>query len=242
MKTTLTKTRLQLSTGRKTNGNGGNELVSAAARRPKLDIKIDAPNMKLAVFKIIGTTMLVVHRFSAKAKQGMIDKMVNPPKAGTRAPRKPLNPEALYNEARYRHKDGWDGFNASAVRCAIISACRLCGFKMTIAKLSIFTVADGLDKDEPQYNLVRIFGTPARLDSIGRLANGSPIPIYRPSYFPWHANLRISFDADQLSHEDVTNLLHRVGTQVGLCEGRHDSKDSAGQGWGCFMLAKTPGE
>lgn len=172
----------------------------------------------------------------------MIGDMVNPRKGGARRKHDPLDPEAMYNEARYISKEGWDGFNAAAVRNALISACRLGNMKMTIAKLSVFVIADGLDKDEPQYNLVRIYGTRTRLDAIGRLANGAPNPVYRPMYFPWRARLRIAFDSDQLTIHDVANLLHRVGRQIGLCEGRYDSKNSAGQGWGCFELAKQPKE
>ena len=194
--------------------------------------------MQAAEFEIVGTSPLVVHRFSQKAKDKMINEMISPTKGGSRRKREPLDPEAMYNDARYVSKDGWDGFNAAAVRNAMISACRLCGFKMTIAKLSLFVIADGLDKFEPQYNLIRIYGDRVRLDAIGRLANGAPNPVYRPMYFPWSAKLRVSFDSDQLALHDVANLLHRVGTQIGLCEGRYDSKNSAGQGWGCFELGK----
>jgi len=236
MKTILSPSRRIAS-----NGDHNENTTTETKKSPsKLNIKINAPNIQTALFEIVGTSPLVVHRFSKKAKDTMIGRMINPPKPGARVKREPLDPEALYNEARYTSKEGWDGFNAAAVRCAMISACRLVGFKMTIAKLSIFVVADGFDSLEPQYNLVRIHGKRTRFDAIGRLDNGAPNPVYRPMYFPWNAKLRIAFDTDQLSLEDVTNLLHRVGTQIGLCEGRHDSKNSAGQGWGCFMLAKQP--
>jgi len=33
------------------------------------------------------------------------------------------------------------------------------------------------------------------------------------------------------------NLLHRAGLQVGIMEGRPDSKDSCGCGWGTFKIA-----
>jgi hypothetical protein len=227
MKTILPSTRRNRS-----NGNGNH------SEAPKLEVKINAPNIDTMVVEIEGTSPLVVHRFSAKAKAAMIDKMINPPKRGTKPKREPLDPEAMYNAARYISKDGWDGFNAAAIRNAMISACRLGNMKMTIAKLSVFVIADGLDKDEPQYNLVRIYGERTRLDAIGRLDNGAPNPVYRPMYFPWSAKLKIAFDTDQLSKDDVANLLHRVGTQIGLCEGRYDSKNSAGQGWGCFQIAK----
>jgi hypothetical protein len=41
---------------------------------------------------------------------------------------------------------------------------------------------------------------------------------------------------DQFTHQDVANLMTRVGLQVGLGEGRPDSKNSAGMGWGLFQI------
>lgn len=35
---------------------------------------------------------------------------------------------------------------------------------------------------------------------------------------------------------DVANLMNRVGAQVGIGEGRPDSKNSAGMGWGLFSI------
>lgn len=207
----------------------------ADKKLPKLDIKVEAPNIKTATFEIEGTSPLVVHRFSAKAKTMMIDDMKNP-KKGTKRTRQPLDPERLYNEARYVSKEGWDGFNVASVRCAMISACRLGNAKMTMAKLSIFVEADGRDATEPQYGLIRIFGERTMSEMIGRLPSGAPIPTYRPMYFPWKAKLKIRYDDDQFHLQDIANLLHRVGVQVGLCEGRNDSKNSAGMGWGCFNV------
>jgi hypothetical protein len=34
----------------------------------------------------------------------------------------------------------------------------------------------------------------------------------------------------------------RVGIQVGICEGRPDSKNSAGMGWGTFKLVNSEAE
>jgi hypothetical protein len=39
------------------------------------------------------------------------------------------------------------------------------------------------------------------------------------------------------SLDDISNLLMRVGLQVGLGEGRPDSKKSAGMGWGTFEIS-----
>jgi hypothetical protein len=39
-----------------------------------------------------------------------------------------------------------------------------------------------------------------------------------------------------LSDTDVVNLISRVGLQVGIGEGRPDSKQSAGLGYGLFEI------
>jgi hypothetical protein len=58
----------------------------------------------------------------------------------------------------------------------------------------------------------------------------------RPTYFPWAATLKIRYDAGILTDTDVVNLIARVGMQVGIGEGRPDSKQSAGVGNGLFRI------
>jgi len=58
----------------------------------------------------------------------------------------------------------------------------------------------------------------------------------RPMWREWGAHVRVKYDADQFTLTDVTNLMARVGMQVGIGEGRPDSKSSAGLGWGTFEL------
>jgi len=203
---------------------------------------IDPPNMKQAKFRLIGDSPLVIRRFSQKTKQEMLEKMMRgPDKLKQKKVHEKLDVEAAFNGARYIAPAGWDGFNAASIRAAMISACRLVNFKMTIAKLSVFVIPDGWDKFEPQIPLVRIYGKPEMLQTIARVETGQPYVVIRPCYQTWEAHPLIEYDADQFTLDDVANLLNRMGKQVGLCEGRPDSKDSAGQGWGTFHVAK-PGE
>ena len=201
----------------------------------KEKVEIKAPNIKVAKFEIVGTAPLVIHRFSAKTKIEMAGKIVEG-STNKKAKHAPTTAEALCNEARYVSPQGWDGFNAASVRCAMISACRLVNFKMTIAKMSIFVVADGRDKDEPEYALVRIYGKHRILQMPGVVANGNKYIITRPCYDDWRAIVTIKYDADQFKLEDVANILARAGAQVGIGEGRPDSKDSNGMGWGTFEI------
>lgn len=207
-----------------------------SATVPAATVQIRPPNLKTIVVGIKGTAPLVVHRFSHKAKQGMLDKMEAGSTAKKGKKREAADLNEIYNEARYQNAEGWDGFNASTIRHALISACRLVGFKMTLAKLSLFVIQDGWDKTEPEIPLVKIIGKPRRMDMPARVETGQAYIVIRPCYDTWSANVKIRFDADQFTVNDVVNLLARAGEQVGICEGRPDSKNSCGMGWGTFEI------
>ncbi len=207
------------------------------ADSPRVSVTIKAPNFRTAEFTIKGNAPLVIHRFSAKTKQQMKDKMEAGKSAGSKKNREAKSTDATYNEARYIAKAGWDGFHAGSIRNAMISACRLVGFKMTLAKMSLFVIADGVDKDEPQIPLIQIHDCkPVKQEDMARVETGQPYVTVRAAYHGWSAKLKIRWDADQFTAEDVSNLLMRVGQQVGIGEGRPDSKNSAGMGWGTFDL------
>lgn len=199
-------------------------------------VSIKPPNFGIATFDVNGIAPLVIHRFSAKTKAQMKLKMETGKAAGNKKNREAKATDDLYDESRYKSADGWDGFNASAIRSAMISACRLVGFKMTLAKLSVFVEKDGVDAMEPQIPLIRIYGKPVKQEDMARVETGQPYVTVRAAYHDWKAKIRIRYDADQFTLEDVTNLMARVGLQVGIGEGRPDSKNSAGMGWGLFQI------
>jgi len=201
-------------------------------------VTIKPPSFGHAEFTISGMEdiPLVVHRFSAKTKGEMKAKMEQGKSAGSRKNREAKDTDVTYDEARYKNKDGWDGFNAACIRNAMISACRLVGYKMTLAKMSIFVEADGRDYVEPQIPLFRIYGDPVKQEDMARVETGQPYVTVRAAYFNWKAKIRIRWDQDQFTLMDITNLLMRVGMQVGIGEGRPDSKNSAGMGWGLFQI------
>lgn len=202
-------------------------------------VSIKPPNFGLASFRITGLAPLVIHRFSHKTKLEMKAKMEAGKSSGNKKNREAKSTDDTYEAARYRFADGGDGFHAGAIRAALISACRLVGYKMTLAKLSVFVEADGVDRDEPQIPLIRIDGEPVKQEDMARVETGQPYVTVRAAYHQWKATVRIRFDADQFSLADVTNLMARVGLQVGIGEGRPDSKNSAGMGWGLFTIEEA---
>lgn len=203
--------------------------------QPQVFIK--PPNLQTAMFTIKGTAPLVIHKFSTKTKNQLKANMEAGSTARKGKKREPADMDQLYNDARYISQAGWDGFNASSIRCALISACRLVGFQMTKAKLSVFVLADGYDAEEPEIPLIKINGKPRKTEMIARVETGQPYVCVRPCYDKWSADVQIRFDADQFTLDDVANLLSRAGLQVGIGEGRPDSKKGAGMGWGTFEVA-----
>lgn len=197
-------------------------------------VQIKAPNMQAQVFRIIGTAPLVQARFASKGEMMMAQQAGQQAKSKKKREAKDFARQC--DQAVHYATDGWVGIPAAAFRAGCISACRLVGFKMTLAKLSIFIEADGYDADGmPLIKLIA--GDYERVDLHVRNATGVVDIRSRPMWKQWQADVRVRWDADQFSAEDVANLLSRVGAQVGIGEGRPDSRSSAGMGWGTFRLA-----
>lgn len=198
-------------------------------------VAITPPKIEKLAIKIRGTSPLVMHRFSQKAMQQMMAKMEGGSTSKGKKVREARNFQEDFENAKHISTEGWCGFPASAFRAGLISCCRLVNFKMTLAKMSIFVEADGLDKVD-QVPLIRIEGEPEPNTMSVRLETGVADVRVRPLWKNWTATVRISYDADQFSASDIVNLMARMGTQCGIGEGRVNSRESAGLGWGCFEI------
>jgi hypothetical protein len=199
-------------------------------------VTIKEANIVTAEFRIEGISPLVQARFSAKAMQAMMAKMSAGSTAKGKKEREARDYDADMANAMHVSTEGWAGIPAAAFRNGMISACRLIGFTMTLAKLSVFVEGDGFDAVDGVPLVKLDAGQPERLDMAVRNRTGVTDIRVRPMWRQWGATLRVAFDADQFTAKDVANLLGRVGLQVGIGEGRPDSKSSAGMGWGRFRL------
>ena len=211
---------------------------AAKGEEPKTRQQIAPPRFLVATFKINGTAPYVSNKFSGEAREMMKAKQ----EAGSQANKKKGQREGkdfdkCARESVHQMADGGYGIPASSFRQACISACRIVGFKMTLAKLAIFVMADGIDSDDGS-PLVRIEGDPKRVDSLVRNETGVADIRPRMHFDHWSATLRVRYDADLFTDIDVRNLLERVGVQVGIGAGRPDSKMSCGQGWGTFEIGE----
>jgi hypothetical protein len=192
--------------------------------------------MTLSV-QIVGTEIYVQNRFSQKMREKMKATQIAGSTSKKGSKKEPKDFEQLYEGAYYRSEDGHYGIPAPAFRSALIDACRGAGFTMTHAKCSLFIEADGRDAADQTSLVYFTKGKPVYKEDTVR--NDSGVADIRPRamWMPgWEAVVRIRFDADQFTQDDVLSLLYRAGQTIGVGEGRPFSKDSNGMGWGLFAL------
>lgn len=201
-------------------------------------VKITAPNFQLIELELEGTAPLVQNRFSSKAIAMMKAKMEAgslAKKGGAKAAR---DFAADFEGAMHKSTEGWVGVPASAIRSACIAVCRTVNYKMTLARMSIFVEPDGFDAvdGQPLVKLMFPAGNPEAMEMPVRNATGVADIRVRPMWRVWSVRVRIRYDADQFSAEEIVNLLNRAGMQVGIGEGRPFSKQSDGLGFGTFRI------
>ena len=199
-------------------------------------VTISPPKFERIRLRLVGTAPYMQARFSAKAMQAMKSKMEAGPTAKKGRTKNARDFDDDFRAAQHIAADGWNGVPAAALRNACIDVCRMVGFKMTHAKMSIFVEADGFDKVDGT-PLVRLDARePERVDMATRNATGVADIRVRPMWREWALNVVIRFDADQFTTSDVVNLISRAGEQVGIGEGRPFSKSSNGLGFGTFTV------
>ncbi len=198
---------------------------------PTEHVAISTPNFQSAKIRMVGLTPYVQNKMSSANRAAMMAKQELGERAKKGQKRDPKNFDAVYKGAMHISKEGWYGIPCSALRAALVRACSVVGFQMTV-----FVEPDGIDADDAQ-PLVRLYGEPVRRDMCVKLADGSSDIIARPFFDEWYAEPTLTWDGDQFSPADVLNLLARAGRQVGIGAGRPFSKESTGMGWGTFRVA-----
>lgn len=199
-----------------------------AARKSSKKELVIPPQRKEVVKVVVGGPILVIHRFSDKAKREMLEAQTN----AARNKKEPRNPEAEYNAARYTDSKDRDCARADAFKKAMIHAASfVAGVTKVQIRGSVFVRAKHRDEDGVGLVLLKYKRRYMREDPV-RLPNGNADLRYRPCYIDWSTELEIEFDPDALSKEQVHHLVQRAGFSVGVHEHR-PQKDGE---WGRFEI------
>ena len=218
-----------------TNGTKAKATKAAAIEATEGQISIPAPNIQVIEFPIVGTSPLILHKWSEKAIAMIRDKQAKKAVAAKAA----KNPEEEFNGARYISTEGWDGAPAVAFKSAMVGACRQTGkaISMTLAQRLFFVLPDAYLPDGTP--LIRIHGEPRMHESMVRVGMGVADIRYRPIYMPWRANLRVRFNAGIISAEQVANLVQLAGLSEGVGEWRPSAPKSATGTFGCWEIDES---
>jgi hypothetical protein len=211
---------------------------------PKQPIEVTPPALRVIVFSVQGTSPLMTNAFGpmafAKVRDGMAMGEVEK-KRQERDPKPPRDFDALFRDSCHISTEGWCGVPAPGVRNALIDAyCSLTGKKKP-AKQGIFVLPDGYSTNGGM-PLLRIIGPDPIRDERSVSQNGGMDIRVRPLWMPgWRMVIRVQFDESQFKPENIANMMHRVGTVLGIGAARPNSVKSAGLGFGLFEIVGDEG-
>jgi hypothetical protein len=207
--------------------NGKTTTVAAeaavASDQPVAQIQVKGIDVEAVDIPIVGTSPLLVHRFSEKAKRIMLDAM-----QGRKSPKEAKNPSEEYEAAFYRFKDGGYGFPVVAFKAATVDAANFYGRDVTKVGLraSIFFEGEvGVDGEQ----LARIEGEPRMREDVVRVGRGGTDLRYRPIFHEWKTSLKVVYVRSALTRDSLLALIDAAGMGIGVGEWRPQKDGTFGQ-------------
>ena len=182
--------------------------------------KIDTETLRVP---IVGTSPLIVHKFSEKAKRQMLDAM-----QGRKTPKEPKNPEAEYEAAFYRHDDDTYGFPVIAFKAATVGGARFYGKSISMTALRQFVFFDAEFSKAAGQKLARIVGEPIMREDVCTVGMGGKDLRYRPEFRDWSTTVEVTYVRSMLTRESVLSLIEAGGMGVGVGEWRPEKKGDFG--------------
>lgn len=182
----------------------------------ELEVRIPSINLRNMRMTLVGTSPLIMNRWSEKAKKQILDKQMKQAKQGKEA----KNPEQDYRNSIYHMPEGGYGFPTIAFKAAAVSACRFSdGTKMTFAR--------GAFHIDGEY--AQIVGEPSPREDMVKIGMGIADIRYRGEFQDWKAILNITYNANALSEEQIVGLFNLAGFGVGVGEWRPEKNGQFGR-------------
>lgn len=192
-------------------------------------IQIDKIAAETLRVPIVGTAPLIVHNFSTKSKQQMLEAQ-----QGRKRVKEIRDPQAEYEAAFYRmYREGAGdayGFPVTAFKAATVGAARFFGKSVNMTQLRQFLFMRGeLTKADSQ-QLVEIAGEPRMREDVVRLGGPSRSADlrYRPEFPEWTTTLTVTYVTSSLSRTSVLSLIDAGGLGIGVGEWRPEKRGEFG--------------
>ena len=231
MKTEIIKSRLDQD------GNG--DLARIAPVIQAVDLDVHGIQIK-----IIGTSPLVVHAWSDKARTMMLNKQKGMASKG----KQHKDPVQDFKASLYRlpNNEGF-GLPATAIKSAAVTAANDVELRKTdmrrafhvvgdLVKIEAPPITDPLTQEDIEYAPDIVFehqhGASMRSDMV-RLAMNTADIRFRAQFPTWSVVFRVEYNTRVISSSQLVNLFNVAGFGVGLCEHRPEKNGS----WGRFKVA-----
>lgn len=187
-------------------------------------------NKKVMEVTIAGDTDYKSHAWSEKAKKQMLDKQMKKAKQGKTA----KDPEQDYRDSLYwldkrgnripvrnidPAKHGMFGIRTISFKAAAVRAATDVGLKMTDTRRAFHILGEFVPIE---------YGELKMDESMVIIGNGVADLRYRGVFVDWSCKLRIQYNADLFSTEQIVNLLNTAGFGVGVGEHRVERNGSNG--------------
>lgn len=217
-----------------------------AAKKTEEIIEIKALEIKQIPIRIVGDSPLIVHAWSTKAKQMMLDVQTKATKTKGKEIRRPAADfiASLYwlegmpeidglsdDEAKIAFEEAvkngakW-GFPVTAIKQAANSAAyRLSWVKNQMALRGAYFLKT------PYGEFAEIKGSvPEMREDMCRIGMGTADLRYRGTFFPWHMDLTLEYNASSdLTLEQIMNCINAGGYTVGIGEWRVEKDGTSGK-------------
>ena len=178
-------------------------------------ITLVPPKVATVNIEVVGTSPLICHRWSEKAKKQMLDKQT---KAAATA-KQAKNPEEDFRQSLYPHPDGGYGFPSVAFKAAAVRAGTYSDMKMTFLRGAFHVSGE----------LVKIAGDPTMREDMVRLPSRVADIRHRGEFKEWSANVPLQVNTSALSIEQLANLFVIAGFAVGVGEWRPERNGQHGR-------------
>jgi len=173
----------------------------------KTEIELRKIELRYLSVVLKGDSSLIMHKWSHKARQQMLDKQMKKAK-GAKVPK---DPDEDYVEAMYLLPNGDFGFPSIAFKSAVVDACSYVdGLTKVIARGAFHIDCE----------MVRIYGTPQKREDMVRVGMGTADIRHRPEFVDWYTHIPVKYNANVLSETQIYSLFEIAGFSIGIGDWR----------------------
>jgi hypothetical protein len=230
------------------------------AKTKQQKIELVKMKKKMIQFKIIGETPLIVHQFSAKERQRMLDKQMGKVDAGGKEPKDPVQ---CFKDSLYRLPEGRGfGIPARAFKASAVTVSNDINLVKTQMKRCIRVLGPNLDpldvealipieappitepitpEDKEYWKDIQFelkHGASMRQDIV-RLESGVADIRFRAWFPRWACLLNVTYNEGMLRAEHVLSMFEAAGFGSGVMEWRASAPHSDSGQYGSFTIDLT---